>query len=89
MARNAPGQTTVTIGRQGRLVIPARVRDELGLAEGDRLDLRVARGRLELVPEREKVARLRGRFRDLAPAGGVVEELLAERREEARREDAD
>ncbi|UUY05360.1 AbrB/MazE/SpoVT family DNA-binding domain-containing protein [Svornostia abyssi] len=88
MAQETGGHS-VTIGRQGRLVIPATVRGELGLHEGDRLTLRVERGRLVLAPDRAKVEPLRGMFRDLAPAGGVVDELIAERREEARREDAD
>ncbi len=70
-------------------MIPAAIRGELGLQEGDRLAIRVDRGRLVLAPDRAKVERLRGMFRDLAPEGGVVDELLAERREEARREDAD
>lgn len=88
MSQRRDRHLTVTVGRQGRVVIPARVRDELGVAEGDRLDVRVSHGRLELVPEREKVDRLRGVFADLAPEGGVVDKLLAERHEEARREDA-
>jgi AbrB family looped-hinge helix DNA binding protein len=88
MPHRADRHISVSVGRQGRIVIPARVRAELGVTEGDRLDLRVTRGRIELVPERAKVERLRGVFADLAPNGGVVDELLAERREEARREDA-
>lgn len=58
-------------------------------AGGRRRDEVLDRGRLVLAPDRAKVERLRGMFRDLAPAGGVVDELIAERREEARREDAD
>lgn len=86
--RSRAHHATVTIGRQGRLMIPADIRSELGLQEGDRLAVHVAGGRLELIPERAKVERLRGVLRDLAPHGGVVDELLAGRRVEAWRDDA-
>ncbi|MBJ7521471.1 MAG: AbrB/MazE/SpoVT family DNA-binding domain-containing protein [Solirubrobacteraceae bacterium] len=81
-------QHPLTLSKHGRIVIPAAIRRELGMREGDRLAIRVDRGRLVLVPDRANVESLRGMLRDLAPEGGVVEELLAERREQARREDA-
>lgn len=39
-----------------------------------------------LVPQRNEVERLRGLFKDSSSDVSVVDELIAERREEARRE---
>jgi hypothetical protein len=41
-----------------------------------------------MVSARQLARRLRGLFKDLAPGRSLVDELIAERREEARREDA-
>lgn len=79
---------TVTMGKQGRIVVPAAVRAELGLKEGDQLDMTVREGRAEfkrrLTPQ-EAARALRGILKD---TGGVspVDELIAERRAEAARE---
>lgn len=81
------GDTTqVTLGRQGRLVIPADVRRELGLEPGDRLSLVRDGDGLVLRPQRADVASVRGMLKHLGN-GHEVDDLLAERREEARRED--
>jgi AbrB family looped-hinge helix DNA binding protein len=76
----------ITMGRQGRIVIPSRVRRALLLDEGDKLSFQVEDKRLVLVPQRNEVERLRGLFKDSSSDTSVVDELLAERREEARRE---
>jgi AbrB family looped-hinge helix DNA binding protein len=76
----------ITVGRQGRIVIPSRVRRALRLDEGDRLSFHVEDKRLVLVPQRNDVERLRGIFRRSPGDGSVVDELIAERRREARRE---
>jgi AbrB family looped-hinge helix DNA binding protein len=85
-----PGKTKVpdaiTMGRQGRIVIPSRVRRALLLDEGDKLSFRIEDKRLVLVPQRNEVERLRGLFKDSSSNVSVVDELIAERREEARRE---
>ena len=74
------------LGPQGRLVVPAELRRELGLAEGSELAIRSDGRRLILEPRAEVLRRLRRRF---AAVGDVslVEALAAEREEEARRED--
>lgn len=79
----------VTVDPRGRVVIPAAVRRELGIATGDALNLALDNGRLVLEPQRAAVRRLRGMYRHLATDVSVVDELIAERREEARREEAD
>jgi AbrB family looped-hinge helix DNA binding protein len=76
----------VTVGRQGRLVVPAPLRRRLDIEEGAVLLARAEEGRLVLEPRAAVLSRLRRRF-EAVPAGvGLVDELLAARREEAARE---
>jgi len=77
----------IKVGRQGRIVIPALLREELGLREGDVLDARVEGGRLVLESPLEILERLRRQFRQAAGDRDLVAELIAEKRAEARRED--
>jgi AbrB family looped-hinge helix DNA binding protein len=86
MANKTKEHDAITMGRQGRIVIPSRVRRALHLDEGDKLAFRVEDKRLVLVPQRNEVERLRGLFKDSSSDASVVDELIAERREEARRE---
>jgi AbrB family looped-hinge helix DNA binding protein len=82
----ASAEHVVSLGPQGRLVIPAKLRRELGLEEGATLAIRSEGGRLILEPREEVLRRLRGRFAQVADGRLLSEELIAERREEARRE---
>jgi AbrB family looped-hinge helix DNA binding protein len=76
---------TVILGGQGRLVVPADVRKELGLQPGDELVLHTEEGRIVLERRSDAVARLRGLYS--APSTrGAVDELVAERRRAARHE---
>jgi AbrB family looped-hinge helix DNA binding protein len=77
---------SVALGERGRLVLPAPIRKRLDLHAGDRLILTVTDGEVRIVSAREQAGRLLGMFRDLAPGRSLVDELIAERREEARRE---
>lgn len=74
----------IKLGKQGRLVVPAPLRQELGLELGDELVARAENGRLVFEPKAAVVARLRERFKDVK--GSLADELLAERKEEAARE---
>lgn len=74
----------VKLGKQGRLVVPAPLRQELGLEMGDELVARAENGRLVFEPKAAVIARLRERFKHVE--GSLADELLAERREEAARE---
>lgn len=82
-------QFSVTVGARGRVVLPAALRERLGVGEGDKLVLTVQPdGSVKLVSVRDAVRRARGLFAHLAPPGvSLVDELIAERWEEARRED--
>jgi AbrB family looped-hinge helix DNA binding protein len=76
----------VIVGPQGRLVIPAAIRRELGLAPGAVLAARVEDGRLVLEPREVALSRLRGRFQTVTASVSLADELIDERRKEARRE---
>ena len=76
---------SVRFGAQGRLVVPLPLREALGFKRGDPLVVRVQDGRL-LVESRESVVR-RVQERFGLPGGNVVDELIADRRREARLED--
>jgi AbrB family looped-hinge helix DNA binding protein len=77
----------VKVGKQGRIVIPSQVREELGLSEGDVLSVRVEDDRLLMETRLAALERLRRRFREGAKGRDPVAELIAERRAEARREE--
>jgi antitoxin PrlF len=75
------------IGKKGRIVIPAPMREALGIAEGDSLDLRVVDGELRFSTLRSRIRRAQERVRHLVPPGTLVsDELSAERREAAKSE---
>ena len=75
-------RATVVLGVQGRLVVPAEARKELGLAAGDELVLHTEDGRLVLERREDAAKRLRGLYA-MPATRGAVEELLAERRQAA------
>ncbi len=78
----------VTIGDRGRLMLPAKVRSALGLKQGMQMLLSTeADGSLRLRPYRAVADQNRGRFANLTEEGSLVDELLAERRAEAAREE--
>ena len=78
----------VELGERGRLVLPAPLRHHLHLLPGDRLLVTLdPDGGFHVVSAREQANRLLGSYRDLFPGRSLAEELIAERRDEARRED--
>ncbi len=80
---------TVALGERGRLVLPAPLRRRLDQHAGDRLIVTLdAEGGFRIVSAREQARRLGGLYRDIAPGRSLADELIAERREEARREGA-
>lgn len=76
----------VSLGRQGRLVIPATLRRSLGLEEGDRLVARQDGDRLVIEKPEQIRQRLKARFARVPAERRLVDELISERREESRRE---
>jgi AbrB family looped-hinge helix DNA binding protein len=84
----ASAERQVSVGPQGRIVIPAGIRRALGLVEGTRLAVRAEEGRLILEPREEVLRRIRGRYARVAGKRRLSDELIRERRLEARRESA-
>ncbi len=77
----------VQIGPKGRVVLPAPIRRQLGLAEGTELMARIEGDGIVLEPRSVAVSRLQALVRAAVPEGvGLVDELLADRKAEARRE---
>jgi AbrB family looped-hinge helix DNA binding protein len=71
------------IGEGGRIVLPARLRREAGLAVGDAVVVRLEDGELRVLGYADAVRRAQERVRPYVAEGDVVAELLAERRAEA------
>ncbi|MEX2431164.1 MAG: AbrB/MazE/SpoVT family DNA-binding domain-containing protein [Dehalococcoidia bacterium] len=79
----------VQVGRQGRIVIPAEVRQALGIKPGDTLFARLAEGQLVLETRERVIERIRSIFSHVPPGVSLADELIAERRAEAAREEAE
>jgi len=80
----------IRVGAQGRLVIPASLRRLMGIHAGDELIPVVEEGRLILATREALLADLQAEFAAKVPPDvSLSEELLAERREEAQREDGE
>lgn len=76
----------VVIGPYGRIVVPAALRRELGLEQGDVLAARAEEGRIVLEPRSAVLARIRRQLAVIPADVSLVDELIADRRNEARRE---
>jgi AbrB family looped-hinge helix DNA binding protein len=75
------------IGAKGRLVIPAAIREALGMADGDVIILRLVDGELRIATRESRLRRLREWARQHLPPGvSLANELSAERREAAKHE---
>ena len=72
------------LGKQGRLVIPAVLRRALGLRPGDRLIARQEGDRIVLEKREEILSRVKRRFAVVPAQVDLAEELIAERRAEAK-----
>ncbi len=66
---------TATISSKSQVTIPAAVRDELGLAAGDKIDfIRSANG-FEIVPRRQSVLSLHGKYAHLVKQPRSLDEI--------------
>ena len=82
--------TSVRLAAGGRIVIPAPIRNAMRLEEGDLLNLDLQDGSLKITSRREALRRAQELVRSLPgydPNKSMADELLAERRAEARREE--
>jgi AbrB family looped-hinge helix DNA binding protein len=81
----------VTLTSQGRVAIPREVREAADLQAGEKLHITVEDdGSLRLQTWEQKANRVRAQMAaQLTGGGSLVDELIAERREESRRERAE
>jgi AbrB family looped-hinge helix DNA binding protein len=77
----------VRLGPDGRVVIPAPMREALGLREGDVLFARLEGGEIKLLTPKAAMLRAQAIVRPFVPAGvSLADELIADRCREAERE---
>jgi AbrB family looped-hinge helix DNA binding protein len=77
---------SLRIGKNGRIVIPASFREALGLSENDTVVATLEGKRIILETEEALLERLYQMVGTVSEGKLVSEELLRERREEAKRE---
>lgn len=74
------------MSKEGRVLIPAAVRQELGLGVNEPLSIYVQDGEVRIVSRVHAVRQMQQRMAKYKkPGESVVDELLRERREEAKR----
>jgi bifunctional DNA-binding transcriptional regulator/antitoxin component of YhaV-PrlF toxin-antitoxin module len=76
----------VQVGPQGRVVIPASLRRAWPIKSGQVLIARLEGDRLVFEKPAQVLQRVKGRFTALRGQPSLADELIAERRAEARRE---
>lgn len=76
----------IHLGSQGRIVLPASVRRELGVEQGAVLLAHVDEGRLVIEPPAHILSGAKARFSRLRGKKSLADELIAERRVDAERD---
>jgi antitoxin PrlF len=75
------------LGADGRLMIPAAIRDAAGIKRGEKVILKVEDGRIVVESWRSTILRIQDMLAPYRrPGVSAVDELIAERRAEAARE---
>ncbi|BAZ43794.1 hypothetical protein NIES4102_07960 [Chondrocystis sp. NIES-4102] len=76
-------ESITKVNKQGRIVIPIELRQQLGLVAGSKLIVRLEGNRIILEQPKDVFARLRSTFNS---SESIVDELIAQRRTEANNE---
>ncbi len=80
-------ETRMRINENGRVVIPASYRKALGIKAGDEVILRMEDDELRITTMKRRLERARRRIRQyVKPGVSLADELIAERRDAAKRE---
>ena len=80
-------ETRMRVNANGRVVIPASYREALGNKAGDEVILRMEDGELRITTMKRRIERAQRLVRKyVKPGVSLVDELIAERREAAKRE---
>jgi AbrB family looped-hinge helix DNA binding protein len=80
-------QIRLRLSENGRIVIPVEVRRSLGVEAGDELILEQEENAFRITTQQQRLAAARKRIRHyVKPGTSLVDELIAERREAAKRE---
>lgn len=74
------------MGADGHLVVPEELRREIGFEEGTEIIAYIGANRLVLMTRERLIAEIQAHFTHVPEGDSVVEELIIERREVARRE---
>lgn len=81
------GEARLRINENGRVVIPASFRKALGINPGDEVILRLEDDELRITTMKRRIERAQRHARKyVKPGASLVDELIAERREAAKRE---
>ncbi len=79
---------TLQVGPGGRVVIPAEMRDAMGLRQGDSIFANFENGELKLQSYAAAIAEVQSFFREINPEGHRwSDELIADRRAEVAKEE--
>jgi len=82
-----PRFTVGKVNQNGRIVIPAALRKEMGIKPGESVLMEVEDGVLRMESHRARIRRIQQEIaRYVKPGILLSDELIADRREEARRE---
>ena len=80
-------ETRLRVNEKGRVVIPASFRKALGINAGDEVLLRLEDNGLRIITLKGRVQTAQKLVRKhVRPGASLVDELIAERRKESRRE---
>lgn len=80
-------ETRMRVNENGRVVIPASYRKALGIKAGDEVILRMEDDELRITTMKRRLERAQRRVRQyVKPGVSLADELIAERREAAKRE---
>jgi AbrB family looped-hinge helix DNA binding protein len=83
-----PQTASAKVNPNGRILIPAALREQMGIQVGDSVTMEVEDGVLRVESYRARIRRIQQEFAQYKKPGLLAsDELVAERRDEARREE--